>query len=136
MFSGLFSNKQKRNDNSANFAQVSHKTFEGKNCLYFEFKGVLDDKLADKILSQAEKILQNELKNDDALCIVCFCQEMQDYEPMARVKFQKFLKTHEKNIKTMWVITSSKIIKYGGFLMGMLLPFSVKVVESEDQIKF
>ncbi|WP_448530151.1 hypothetical protein [Raineya sp.] len=135
MFSGLFA-KNKAQGNSENFAQVFCKTFEGKNCLYFEFKGVFDDKLATEILPQAEKILQNELKDDKALCVVCSCKEMQDYDPMARVKFQKFLKNYEKNIKTMWVITSSKIIKYGGLLMDLVLPFSVKVVESEEQIKF
>ncbi len=139
MFSGLFSKSKEQNNNSANFAQVLRKTFEGKDCLYFEFKGVFDDKLAEKVLPQAEKILQSELTNnanDKTLCIVCSCREMQDYDPIARIKFQKFLKNYEKNIKTMWIITNSKIIKYGGLLMNMVLPFPVKVVESEEEIKF
>lgn len=128
---------QKKNaqGNSENFAQVFLKNFEGKNCLYFEFKGVFDDKLADEVLPQAKKILQNELIDDKTLCVVCSCKEMKDYDPMARVKFQKFLKNYEKNIKTMWIITSSKIIKYGGLLMDLVLPFSIKIVENEEQIK-
>lgn len=135
MFSGLFA-KNKSQMISENFAQVSCKSFEGKKCLYFEFKGILEEHLASQIINQAEKILQNELQNEFSFCIVCYCKEMKDYDPMARIKFQKFLKKYEKNIKIMWIITSSNIIKYGGLLMGLVLPFSIKVVESEEQIKF
>lgn len=137
MFASIFgkSSKQKQ-ENSENIANVSCKNFAGKNCLYFEFKGVLSDTLAQKVIKEAEQVIQQDLQNEAKFCIVCGCNEMQDYDPIARIKFQKFPKNYEKNIQVMWIITSSKIIKYGGLLMDLVLPFSIKVAESEEQVKF
>lgn len=136
MFRDLFGKKKgDGKTGSESTAKVFIKTIGEKNCLYFEFQGVLDDELAKKVILEAEKLIKQHFSNNSEICIVCGCSQMQDYDPVARLHFQNFLKNHANCIHTMWVITTSRIIKYGGLLMGLVLPFSIKVVESEDQIK-
>lgn len=129
-----FGKKDSAQEQVENFAQVQLKESNGKYCIQFEFKGVFTDSLAKKLIVDWEKIfLENPEKE---FCLVCLCHQMKDYEPLARIKFQEMLKKYKKQIVKIWIVTPSKVIKYGGLILGALSSTPLQVVEREEEITF
>ncbi|MFN3315703.1 MAG: hypothetical protein ACK40K_02740 [Raineya sp.] len=127
-----FTQKNKQETDNENVAIIRWKEFKGKKCIQFVFEGIFTEKLAKEIIPQWEKMMQ-EYPNEK-VCLVCECSKMQNYDSLARIQFQECMKKYQKRIDTFWIVTTSKVAKYGGMIMGALLSFPIKVVESEDKI--
>jgi hypothetical protein len=128
---GTSSNKEQATSQEGT-AIVRWREVGSKKCIHFTFKGVFTEQLAKDLVSQWQEMMK-ECK-EEKVCIICECSEMKNYDSIARIKFQNCLKEFQKNIASFWIVTESKVAKYGGMLMGVLLSFPVKVVESEDKI--
>lgn len=126
---------------SSNKGQVTHsddiaivrwKEVGSKKCIHFTFKGIFTEQLAKDLVGEWQEMMKS--CKEEKVCIICECSQMKNYDSMARIRFQNCLKEFQKNISGFWIVTESKVAKYGGMLMGVLLSFPVKVVESEDKI--
>lgn len=127
-----FTQKNKGESLEDNVAIIRWKTIRDKKFIHFTFEGIFTEKLAKEIIPQWEKMMQEY--PDEKVCLVCECSKMQNYDSLARIQFQECMKKYQKSIDTFWIVTTSKVAKYGGMIMGALLSFPIKVVESEDKI--
>ncbi|GAB4133163.1 MAG: hypothetical protein OHK0045_13660 [Raineya sp.] len=126
--------QKKETENLDNLATIRWKETQGKKCIYFTFQGVFTENLAKEIVSQWRKMMEE--CNEEKVCLVCECSQMKDYDSLARIQFQSCMKEFQHRISGFWVVTQSKVAKYGGMIMGALLSFPIKVVESEEKIVF
>jgi hypothetical protein len=116
------------------FKNVEQISIHNKECIKLNFGSVLNQKDAVsvcnewKVLSQADKTKK--------YVIIFNAKDMIDYEPMTRTSFQNTMKELKDQIDQIWVISESKLIRGGAAIMGMLTAFSIKAVNSEDQIIF
>ena len=116
-----------------NHASVDWVNLNGKRFLKFVFLGNFTEKLANDLI-QRWKNLMHEC-NDNKIFIICECTNMKDYDAKARIIYQKTLMEFKDRIQGFWVITPSKIIKYGAIIMATFTGFPIKVVEKEEDIK-
>ena len=126
------SQKSKKEYESTNIALVNWKIVKEKKCIHFTFKGIFTEQLAKELVAEWSKMMEEH--PDEKVCIICECSAMQNYDSLARIQFQNCLKEYQKRISNFWIVTESKVAKYGGMIMGALLSFPIKVVESEDKI--
>ena len=73
--------------------------------------------------------------HNEKIGIIWDCEKMKGYESAARVLWQGELLKTKGSIEVIWLITTSGMIKMGASLMSMLMPFQIKYVESESEIK-
>ncbi|MCZ8215914.1 MAG: hypothetical protein O9262_06715 [Cyclobacteriaceae bacterium] len=106
----------------------------GKEFLRFEFNGILTPKKAQELCAQWEKYFVDQ--PDKTFVIVFNATNMDDYDPQARILFQKYLKGLSKQIDKIWVVTESKIILGGASIMSLIVGLPIKAVRSEEQISF
>lgn len=62
------------------------------------------------------------------------CTRLTEYEPMARIFWQKKLKETENQIERIWLVSDSKMIRAGASLMRLFVKVDLKVVSSEEGI--
>lgn len=122
------------NVGTTNTANVEIRKIANNTCIFFTFKGILTDVVADEILLKSKNILPERGPEND-LCIICDCVHMRNYEAVARIKFQNFILTHKNQIKVLWIITQNKVIQIGAQIMAAFLPVPIKVVGSIQEIK-
>ncbi|MCS7018128.1 MAG: hypothetical protein RMJ87_03255 [Cytophagales bacterium] len=126
---------EKSSQQPARVAHASWETINGRECLVITFNGVFTEIDAEKLVAY----LNHEIlafATAKTFPLICRCQYMTDYEAHARLIFQNFIHIHSKCIESIWIVTKSNAIKYGGKLMGMFIGIPLKVVEEESQIYF
>jgi len=128
-----FIEKKKNEEVSENFAEAKWHEINRGTCLLFTFKGIFTEKLAVKLTQEWQKLMQES--KEEKVCIICDCLEMKDYDTLARITFQKTLKEFQKRIQTFWVVSPSKVVKYGGMIMEVLTGFPIKTVEKMEDVK-
>lgn len=107
---------------------------QDRQCLTITFNGIFSESDAvslTKYLSQQFTLIDSNRK----VPIICRCHNMTDYEAHARIVFQNFIQNHMDRICSIWIITSSKVIKYGGKLLSMFVNVPIKIVEEEAKIQ-
>ena len=117
---------------SNNYKWITIVKINEHDCLRFNFSGILTHKQSIEACAE-----WTEIFNLDKLIkytIIFNSLEMDNYEPLARVTFQKTIKDYNSQIIKIWVVTGSKLISTGAALMGMFTSFSIKSVSSEGQV--
>jgi hypothetical protein len=104
----------------------------GKDFLRFNFDGVLTQKKAIELCTEWKRYsLQEPEKN---FVIVFNASKMENYEPQARIAFQKCMKEMSKHIDKIWVVTDSKLVLGGASIMSLIVGLPIRAVRSEEQI--
>lgn len=104
----------------------------GKDFLCFTFRGTLTHK---KAVELCERMKTSCSSNPGKNFVVVFnATNMENYEPQARVVFQKCIKELIKQIDKIWLVTDSKIIRGGASIMSLIIGLPIKAVKSEQQI--
>jgi len=105
---------------------------KGRKCLKFTFEGVLTGIEAEKAIVIWKE--EFEKQKGGKVVIIWHCLKMKDYEPAARVIWQKTIKELKSQIDSIWLVTDSLIIKTGATIMSIFTSFDTRVVGSEDEI--
>ncbi|MEJ2543609.1 MAG: hypothetical protein P8Y99_06030 [Calditrichaceae bacterium] len=105
-----------------------------KKYIKFIFSGRLEPNDADTAIIQWKEIFS---KDPGIKYIVIWdCVRMQGYDHEARKKWQTALSELEKQIDFIWIITQSTMFKMGAQVMALLTNLNLKVVDTEDNIKY
>ncbi len=120
---------------STRAAHASWEIIQDKTCLVITFNGIFTETDANKLTAYLNRQIAN-FREVDTFPLICQCLCMIDYEAHARLVFQNFLQTHANRWESIWIVTKSKTIKYGGKLINMFVSTPIHVVENENQIKF
>jgi hypothetical protein len=116
-----------------NMKWIAHTKINAVDCLQFNFQGILTQKQS---LEACNEWLEISKANIPTKYEIIFDSlKMENYEPQARINFQKTIKELSGQITKIWVITDSKIISGGAAIMGVFSSFPIKAVTSECQIK-
>lgn len=115
-------------------AHASWETVQNRQCLVITFNGEFTETDAEKLVRYLNEQIA-ELEPTVTFPLICRCQHMTDYEAHARLIFQNFLQNHIKRLHSVWIVTQSSAIKYGGRLLSMFVSVPVKVINNESQIK-
>jgi hypothetical protein len=118
--------------NTTNFEKVERISLNNKECLRFNFNGVLNQKEA--IRTCNEWVAISNLDKSKKFVIIFNATKMVDYEPMTRNNFQNTMKELKSQIDQIWVVSNSSLIRGGAAIMGMLTSFTIKAVDSEEHI--
>lgn len=112
---------------------ISWITLGGIKCLKFTFIG----KLTHEAAGHAAIEWANEFKKirkDTAVPVIFDCLHMSDYHPMARTCWQKVITELKSQIRDIWVISDSKIIRAGAAILGVFTSFAIRTVDAESKI--
>ncbi|MCS6967361.1 MAG: hypothetical protein RMJ44_02955 [Cytophagales bacterium] len=123
----------KANPQEQRTAFASWEIIQNRKCLVLTFNGIFTEAEAEKFTQQLSQEMQS-CKEDEKVPIVCRCYHMVDYEAHARIIFQNFLQTYLDKIDSLWIITESVVIRYGGKLIGMFVEIPVRVVNEESKV--
>ncbi|MCU0430902.1 MAG: hypothetical protein MUF42_13135 [Cytophagaceae bacterium] len=63
------------------------------------------------------------------------CQQMTNYEPLARGLFQRMLLDNKKSVQHIFLITDSMIIKAGAKLLSMFTGLQLSIHASQEEVK-
>jgi hypothetical protein len=116
------------------FKNVEQISIHDKECIKLNFGSVLNQKDAIRVCNEWKAVSQ--VDKTKKYVIIFNAKDMIDYEPMTRTSFQNTMKELKDQIDQIWVISESKLIRGGAAIMGMLTSFSIKAVNSEEQIIF
>jgi hypothetical protein len=111
---------------------IEWQQIKNKSCLKFTFIGDLNEKRALNAISIWKK--EFAAKSGENIILIWNCKEMTGYEPKARIHWQAALKELKSRIESIWLVTDSKIIKFGATIMSVFTPYEIKVVSSESEI--
>ena len=100
--------------------------------LQFDFCGELTEKDAMEGIKEWKELFA--FSREQKLNIIWNCENMTGYENKARIAWQKAIKELKKQIKCIWLITDSKIIRTGAVLMNTFTSFNLRVVKSSEKI--
>lgn len=112
-------------------ASVSITWTEGQECLVFKFPEILTKSAAQKAIEVWNR--EYSLKSGKS-CLIWDCTHMKDYEPMARILWQKAMKEHMNKIQTIWLISESTMIRTAAKLLAMFVQADIKPVKSREDI--
>ncbi len=115
-----------------NIPQVEWCDLQDKKCLKFTFTGTLTEYGATIAIERWETLC-NETP-DKKFNMIWICHQMTGYEPKARIAWQNTLKRFKGKIESIWLVTSSPLIKAGAMIMSAFTSYDVKVVKTEDKI--
>ncbi|GCC53459.1 hypothetical protein SanaruYs_37030 [Chryseotalea sanaruensis] len=104
----------------------------GKDFLRFNFDGLLTQKKAIELCTEWKKYSLQE--PEKSFVIVFNASKMENYEPQARIAFQKCMKEMSKQIDKIWVVTDSKLVLGGASIMSLIVGLPIRAVRSEEQI--
>jgi hypothetical protein len=116
------------------FKSIEQISIHDKECIKLNFGSVLNQKDAIRVCNEWKAVSQ--VDKTKKYVIIFNAKDMIDYEPMTRTSFQNTMKELKDQIDQIWVISESKLIRGGAAIMGMLTSFSIKAVNSEEQIIF
>jgi hypothetical protein len=106
---------------------------KGIRCLKFTFSGLLSCQTATRKVEEWRRVFDAEAGTK--VTLVFDCKEMTDYEPFARIVFQKAIAELKPQINGIWVISTSKVIIAGAAIMGLFASFPIKTVASTELIE-
>ena len=102
------------------------------NCLKFSFNGILaEDEAREAVM--VWKSFFNE-KSGEKLTLIWDCNRMAGYDPGARIIWQNTLKELKDQISSIWLISTSSMIKSGAMIVSMITKLNIKVIQSENEI--
>jgi len=114
--------------------EVKMEWFEKLGMQYgrFHFVQKLTKKAAENAINEWKiKFTEQSTKK---ITMIWDCTELTDYEPMARIFWQKTLKETQNQIECVWLISDSKIIRAGASIMSLFVNFNMKVMSSEKDV--
>jgi len=104
----------------------------GKDCLKFTFSDKLNIEDANLAIKKWKKAFAE--KPQEKIIIIWECSEMSGYDNEARIQWQKTLRETENQIASIWLITTSNIIKLGAAVMSLFISLKINTVSSENEI--
>ena len=107
-------------------------TIKGIRCLNFTFSRVLTSQSATRMVDEWKMLFGEE--GSTKVNLIFDCKEMTDYEPFARIVFQKAISELKPQINGIWVISTSKVIVAGAAIMGLFASFPIRTVASQDLV--
>ncbi len=101
-------------------------------------KFIFQEKLyADDAITAIKKWKEEFAKKpNEKITLIWDCMIMKDYEPKARILWQKAIKDMKNQIENILLITESRIIKLGAIMISTFTSFNIEVFDSEDKIIF
>ncbi|KPK02013.1 MAG: hypothetical protein AMK71_03780 [Nitrospira bacterium SG8_35_4] len=105
----------------------------GKNYLKFTFKGSLSKEMASVAIKKWRDAFH--LKAEEKITLVWDCLEMEGYDTESRKSWQNALKEMKDQIETIWLITTSNVIKMGASIMGAFSTLKIRTVSTESEIR-
>ena len=105
---------------------------DNEECLKFIFKENLSATDALEAIEEWKYLFESA--GDEKITVVWDCIDMTGFENKARIAWQKAIKELKHQIKCVWLVTDSAIIKTGAKLMNKFVSFKLKVVKSVENI--
>jgi len=105
----------------------------GEPCLKFTFNGRLLEE--DAIVAIEKWRNAFTARQGEKINIIWNCLNMSGYDSGARRKWQEALKEMKDQIKSIWLVSTSPIIKTGALVMRVFTSLDIQMVESEDEIR-
>jgi hypothetical protein len=102
------------------------------DCLNFKFVGEFKETDAIEGVEEWRKMFAP--LQDIKVSMVWDCLEMTGYESKARIVWQKAMKDMRDQIGTVWLISTSKVIKAGAKLISAFTKFKIKVVKTHEEV--
>ena len=109
-------------------------SFKGEDCLKFTFTGYFSAKYAEFAVAEWREYF--ETLGNDKVVVIWDSVNMTGFDLKAQKIWQKELKELKGQIKCVWLITNSKIIRVGAKLMSVFTNYCLKVVDTPDNITF
>lgn len=116
-----------------NILSIERKDFNGKIVLYFTFHGLFSAQAA---LEGVETWKCYTKKSSVPFTIIWNCKDMSNYEPMARVYWQKAMTDMKETIDDIWLISNSALIRTGAKVLSLFTAFEINSVKEENEIAF
>ena len=114
--------------------EIYWKTIKGRKCLYLKFVGTFTEGDAVGAINEWMKFFDSS--PNSKITFVWDCLQMKDYEKKARRLWQEKLLSKKQQIDKIWVISNSVIIDIGVHVIATFTKLDIKVVPSENEIKF
>ena len=105
---------------------------KGKDYLKFNFPEFLTKTKAEEMCAELKSI--STQGSTQKYSIIFEALKMKDYDPIARITFQKTLKELKDQIEKTWLVTDSKLISTGASVISVFTSLSIKSVHSEEEI--
>jgi hypothetical protein len=102
------------------------------DCLNFIFVGEFKEKDALEAIEEWKSMFKD--LEGTKVSLVWDCLNMTGFENGARVAWQKAMKEMRDQIDTVWLITTSSIIKAGAKLISTFTKFKIKVVKTREEV--
>ena len=106
----------------------------GKRCLHFTFSGRLTEQDATSAIQAWRSAFAARM--GEPVTLIWDCREMTGYDTAARIQWQQTLKELGGQIESIWLISSSRMIRMGASVMALFSSLNIRPVDSEDSIVF
>lgn len=114
--------------------QIEWQQINDRECLKFTFTGTFTEHEALIAISRWKELFSSRIS--EKIILIWQCQNMESYEPMTRILWQNTIKELKSQIDTIWLVADSDVIKAGAKIMAFFTTSSLKIVSSEDKIRF
>ena len=104
-----------------------------KPYLKFIFDEYLEEQQALDTIVQWRK--EFNLHANSKISIIWDCSKMHGYNPQARIHWQNAIKELKSQTETIWLISSSLIIRTGANIISRFVGISINAIDSENKIK-
>lgn len=104
----------------------------GKDFLRFTFHGILTQKEAINLCNVWRKHCEDQ--TGSRFIIIFNASKMENYDPQARIIFQKCIKELLGQIEKIWVVTDSKVVLGGALIMSLIVGLPIRAVSNEEKI--
>lgn len=105
----------------------------GKDCIYFQYKGIFRLKDAEVALNRTVNYLKQN--KDRKNLVVWNCLEIEDYETAARTMCQDAIKEYQNTIDEVYVIAKSPIIFAAVEIISFFTSIKIKIVSSFEKLE-
>lgn len=112
---------------------LAWRTMGSRACLKFTFNGYLTEEDAERAILEWRRAFHS--MENEPICVVWDCLNMEGYSHKARSEWTHAMLDLKAQIRSIWVITKSPIIKMGATVMGMFSGMNIHIVKSEDEIR-
>ncbi|NNC69203.1 MAG: hypothetical protein HKN90_00075 [Flavobacteriaceae bacterium] len=112
---------------------VKYRKFAKKRCLYFKFKGILNEESIELAIAKSKEFPMPKLNKKRIL--VFDCSSITDYDTKVRTLVQKTLKKSEGKVDTLWIISDSITILALAEILSFFTSIHIMAVRSADQLE-
>ncbi len=109
-------------------------SFKGEDCLKFTFTGHFSAEDAEIAVAEWRDFF--DTLGEDKVVVIWDSLNMKGFDLKAQKIWQKELKELKEQIKCVWLITNSKIIRAGAKFMSAFTSYCLKVVDTSENIAF